>query len=139
MMKPKDIQDIQSYAKKKIAADKYPDAYHSFKFAKCENCGFVPLSLTIEYHSGAKKSNFKGIIWTQCECGWKERFFSFTGDHRKPEWHEIPVCRCGNTWFVVCECERFEGDESSYGFFDEGVVVGKCSECGHNRVLVYTD
>jgi hypothetical protein len=25
------------------------------------------------------------------------------------------------------------------GFFDEGVVVGKCSECGRNRVIVYTD
>jgi hypothetical protein len=25
------------------------------------------------------------------------------------------------------------------GFFDEGVVVGKCVECGTNRALVYTD
>jgi hypothetical protein len=41
--------------------------------------------------------------------------------------------------FVVCECERFEGDEGVFGFFDEGVVVGKCLECGCNRVMVYTD
>jgi hypothetical protein len=25
------------------------------------------------------------------------------------------------------------------GFFDEGVVVGKCSDCGRNRALVHTD
>jgi hypothetical protein len=40
---------------------------------------------------------------------------------------------------VVCECERFEGGDGLSGFFDEGVVVGKCSECGRNRVMVYTD
>jgi hypothetical protein len=25
------------------------------------------------------------------------------------------------------------------GFFDEGVVVGKCSQCGRNRALVHTE
>jgi hypothetical protein len=139
MLDPKTLHDIQSFAKKQIAAEKYPDAYHHTRFAKCDNCGIVPFSLAIEYHSGAKKSNFRGVIWAQCECGRKERIFSFTGDHRKPEWQEIPACTCGNTWFLVCECERFEGDEGPFGFFDEGVVVGKCSECGRNRVMVTTD
>ena len=34
---------------------------------------------------------------------------------------------------------RIEGDEGVMGFFDEGVVVGKCSNCGRNRVFVHTD
>jgi hypothetical protein len=25
------------------------------------------------------------------------------------------------------------------GFFDEGVVVGHCSQCGRNRAFVHTD
>jgi hypothetical protein len=139
MKDPKIIQDLKSFAGKQIAADRYPNDHHSFNFARCGNCGIVPLTLTIEHHSGTQKTNFKGVIWAQCECGRRERIFSFTGEHRKPERREVPVCRCGNKWFVVCECERFEGSEGLSGFFDEGVVVGKCSECGRNRVMVYTD
>ena len=41
--------------------------------------------------------------------------------------------------FLVGRCERFEGDEGLSGFFDEGVVVGKCHRCGRNRVMVYVD
>jgi hypothetical protein len=139
MVNQNDIQDLKSFARKQIAADRYPDDHHFFKFAKCENCGIVPLTLTIEHHSGSKKNNFRGVIWAECECGRRERIFSFTGSHRKPERSEMPGCRCGNKCFVVCECERFEGDQGTFGFFDEGVVVGKCSECGRNRVMVYTD
>jgi hypothetical protein len=39
----------------------------------------------------------------------------------------------------VAEYERIERDDGMIGFFDEGVVVGKCSRCGRNRALVYTD
>jgi len=139
MMTQNDIQDLQAFAGKQIAADRYPDDTHSFKIARCEHCGTVPLTLTIEHHSGSQKNNFRGVIWAQCECGRKERIFSFTGDHRKPERDETPTCRCGCKWFLVCECERFEGEGGLFGFFDEGVVVGKCSQCGRNRVMVFTD
>lgn len=139
MTDPELIQDLKAFARKKIAADRYPNDRHSFIYAKCSSCGIVPLMLTIEHHSGAKKNNFRGVIWAVCKCGRRERIFSFTGSHRKPERQETPGCSCGNQWFVVCECERFEGGDGLSGFFDEGVVVGKCSECGRNRVMVYTD
>jgi hypothetical protein len=52
---------------------------------------------------------------------------------------EKPACECGNITFIVGECERIEGNEGVMGFFDEGVVVGKCSRCGRMRAFVYTD
>jgi hypothetical protein len=39
----------------------------------------------------------------------------------------------------VAEVERIERDEGLPGFFDQGVVVGQCSQCGHNQVVVHTD
>lgn len=134
------LADLEAFAKKRIAADRYPNDYHFFRPARCSTCGVVPLELTIEHHTGSKKSNFRGVIWAQCsECGGKERIFSFTGQHRKPEREEKPACECGNARFLVGECERIEGDEGMLGFFDEGVVVGQCSACGRNHALVYTD
>ena len=40
---------------------------------------------------------------------------------------------------LFAECERIERDDGMMGFFDEGVVVGKCAQCGQNRALVHTD
>jgi len=134
------LSDLKAFAKKCIAADRYPNDHHSFRTVSCPSCGVVPLTLTVEYHTGAKKGDFKGVIWARCsECGRKERIFSFTGEHRTPEREESPVCQCGNARFLVGECERIEGDQGLSGFFDEGVVVGKCCECGRNRAFVYTD
>ena len=135
-----DLSDLQAYARKRIAAHRYPDDYHPFKPARCSACGVVPLELIIEHHTGSKKGDFKGVIWAQCsECGEKERIFSFTGKHRELVREEKPKCLCGNATFVVAECERIERDEGLPGFFDEGVVVGKCSQCGRNRAFVHTD
>jgi len=134
------LSDLQAYARKQIAAEKYPNDTHISKLAKCANCGVAPMELTIEHHTGSKKKNFRGVIWGRCsQCGDQTRIFSFTGVHRKPEREEKPTCKCGNPWFIVCECERIERDEGIPGFFDEGVVVGKCSECGKNQAFVYTD
>jgi hypothetical protein len=100
----------------------------------------APLELTIEHHSGSKKKNFQGVIFGTCtRCNNTARIFSFTGDHRTLEREEKPVCKCGGVHFLVGECERIERDDGLLGFFDEGVVVGKCVECGTNRALVYTD
>jgi len=139
MIDKKRIQHLKEFAGKHISADRFPDDLHTYKLAKCSTCGIVPLELTIEYHTGATKKNFRGVIWAQCECGKREQIFSFTGDRRKLERSENPACSCGNRRFLVCECERFERDEGLMGFFDEGVVVGKCSECGRNRIMFYTD
>jgi hypothetical protein len=134
------LADLKEYAKERIAAERYPDDYHLFRPAKCSVCGVVPLELTIEHHTGSKKGNFRGIITARCSvCGGEERIFSFTGNRRKPERKETPVCKCGNKTFVVGELERIERDEGMMGFFDEGVVVGQCSACGRKRALVYTD
>ena len=139
-MKRQILADLEAYAKKRIAADRYPNDYHVFKPYKCDACGVVPFELTIEHHTGSKKGNFKGLIWGVCaECGSRKRVFSFTGKHRERLREEKPVCRCGNGSFLVGECERIERDDGMMGFFDEGVVVGKCSACGRNRALVYTD
>jgi len=134
------LSDLEAFAKKRIAAHRYPDDYHFFTPFKCDACGAVPFELTIEHHTGSKKGNFKGMIWGECtECGSRKRVFSFTGEHRKQLREEKPACGCGNASFLVGECERIGGDEGVMGFFDEGVVVGKCSHCGRNRALVYTD
>jgi len=140
-MKPKNsLSELEAYARKQITAERFPNDLHTIKLAKCANCGVVPMELTIEHHTGSKKQNFRGVIRGQCaQCGSQNRIFSFTGEHRKPEREEKPTCKCGNPWFIVCECERIERDEGLPGFFDEGVVVGKCSECGKNRTFVYTD
>lgn len=134
------FDDLEGYARQRIAAHKYPGDYHSFRMFVCDHCGVIPLALTIEHHTGAKKSNFKGIIFGRCaQCGTEKRVFSFTGAHRKPLKVEKPVCKCGNDHFWVGECERIEREDGIMGFFDEGVVVGKCSGCGHKRAFVYTD
>jgi hypothetical protein len=100
----------------------------------------VPFALTIEHHTGSRKGDFKGRILGQCSgCSQAIRIFSFTGEHRKPLREEKPACRCGHRLFFVGECERIERDEGLLGFFDEGVVVGQCADCGRNRALVYTD
>jgi hypothetical protein len=134
------LADLEAFARKRIAAHRYPNDYHLFTMAKCPACGVVPLELTIEHHTGSKKGNFKGVIFARCpDCGGTKRIFSFTGEHRERLREEKPACKCGSVHFLVGECERIERDEGVLGFFDEGVVVGKCSECGRNRAFVYTD
>jgi len=140
MMQPTLLSDLEVFAKERIAAHRYPDDYHFFRAFKCDACGVVAFELIIEHHTGSKEGDFKGVIWGECaECGIKKRLFSFTGEHRKRLREERPVCECGHGSFVVGECERIEGDEGLTGFFDEGVVVGKCCRCGRNRAFVYTD
>ena len=134
------LSTLETFARKCIAAHRYPNDYHLFTPAKCSACGVVPLKLTIEHHSGSKKGDFKGVIFGQCsECGGKERILSFTGKHRKRVREEKPVCKCASVHFLVGECERIEREDGMLGFFDEGVVVGTCIECGQNRAFVYTD
>jgi hypothetical protein len=134
------LSDLETFAKERIAADRYPDDYHFFRPFKCDACDVVPFELTIEHHTGSKKSSFKGLIWATCsECGSKKRVFSFTGNHRKRLRDERPACTCGNKSFLAGECERIEREDGMMGFFDEGVVVGKCFRCGRNHALVYTD
>lgn len=137
---PSFLSDLRAFARKCIAADRFPNDYHVFRMFECDTCGAVPLALTIEHHTGSKKSNFRGIILAQCSvCDATKRVFGFTGEHRSRLREEKPVCVCGNEHFLVGECERIEGEEGLFGFSDESVVVGRCSVCGQNRALVYVD
>jgi len=132
--------DLERFARERISASRYPNDYHIFKPAVCSACGVVPMELTIEHHTGSKKRNFRGIVFGLCsKCGKKEQIFKFTGKQRRRVREEKPVCKCGSHCFFVGECERIERDDGMLGFFDEGVFVGKCSECGRNRAFFYTD
>lgn len=134
------LVDLERFARKSIAADRYPNDYHRFTLARCETCGVVPIELSIEHHTGSKRGNFKGVITGRCSvCGGEVRVLSFTGAQRTFLRAEKPICKCGNALFLVGECERIEREDGLLGFFDEGVVVGKCAKCGRNRAFVHTD
>ena len=134
------LSDLMAYARKQIAAQRHPDAHHRFRPFSCDTCGVVPFQVALQHHTGSKKASFRGVIWGVCaECGTRKCLFRFTGEHRRPVREEKPTCKCGAQGFVVAEFERIEGDEGLPGFFDEGVVVGQCSQCGRNRVLAHTD
>ena len=136
----KNYSDLEAFAKKKIAAERYQNDFHFFGMCKCDECGIAPFTLTIEHHTGSRKGNFKGIITGLCQkCGKEKQILSFTGKHRKPMRTENPVCKCGHKEFLVGKCDRIEREDGMMGFFDEGVVAGKCTECGENCVFVYTD
>jgi hypothetical protein len=103
-------------------------------------CGLVPWALTIEHHTGSVPGDFMGIIRGRCsQCGHWALLFGFTGEHRRPTHQERPNCACGGEHFWVAMCERIEGENGLPGFFDVGVVVGRCATCGRNLALVYTD
>ncbi len=134
------VSDLEAFAKECIAADRYPHDYHTWRLFTCDACGGEAFEVTIEHHTGSKRGDFKGVIRGACaECGHGQRLFAFTGEHRKPHREESPACGCGNRSFLVGECERIEGEEGLMGFFDEGVVVGRCVRCGRNHAFVYTD
>lgn len=67
------------------------------------------------------------------------RLFTFTGEHRKKLRDEKPVCECGSRIFFVGQCERIEGEQGIPGFFDEGVIAGKCTDCKRNQAFAFTD
>jgi hypothetical protein len=132
--------ELEAFAQERINAARYPEDYHLFRLFECQQCGTVPLELTITHHTGSKRGDFKGEISARCTvCDSVQRVLSFTGSHRKAERVEKPSCTCGGRHFYAGECERMEGEDGLLGFFDEGVVVAQCAECGRFKALVYTD
>ena len=132
------LSDLQTFALKTLAAERYPNDYHIFRAFECETCGSVPFSMMAEHHTDSKNGDFKGLIWGDCaQCSARKRLMSYTGDHRKKISEEKFFCECGEANFVGGEMERME--DGALGFFDEGVVVGQCSGCKRNRVIVATD
>lgn len=134
------ISRLEDYALDKLGADNYPGYDHRFSLFVCHSCKGNELSLTVEHHTGSEPWDFKGVIWGTCRnCGYMGRLFTFSGEGRDLLREERPQCDCGSKVFLAAMLERYEGEEGIPGFFDEGVVVGHCPDCGSNRVIVNTD
>ena len=134
------ISELEDFAKHCLNSQAYPNDEHIFNLYKCTSCHSPVLKLTMEHHTGSEEWAFKGIIRGECaSCGYLLQLFTFTGEHRKILKTEYPVCDCGNRDFIAGQCERYEGEQGIPGFFDEGVIVGKCSKCSRNLVFANTD
>lgn len=134
------LSGLEDFARQCIDSQNHPQDIHEFTQFVCSSCKSPALRLTIEHHTGSEQGDFKGILWGECSaCGYLDRLFTFTGESRKPLLEERPVCECGGRDFQVGMCERTEGEEGIPGFFDEGVIVGKCILCHRNRAFVFTD
>lgn len=140
MDQPDHISLLEDFARLSINSQAYPDALHTFTLYRCSSCGSSEFKLTVEHHTGSEEWNFRGIIWGECAgCGYLMRLFTFTGEHRERLREERPECDCGNRSFITGQCERFEGEQGIPGFFDEGVIVGRCTLCNRNKAFVFTD
>jgi hypothetical protein len=135
------LSDLDDFARECINSKAYPDDIHNFSTYTCSSCKVsTSFRLLVEHHTGSVESNFRGIIWGECsECGYLMRLFTYTGTHRQMLIEEQVVCECGNRSFLAGLCERTESEKGIPGFFDEGVVVGKCTQCNLNSVIVYID
>ena len=140
MKQPESLSELDDFARQCINSQDYPEYFHNFTQFSCSACKSADHKLSIEHHTGSEAWNFRGIIWGECtSCGYLNRLFTFTGESRQALREELPACECGGRDFVVGLCERIEGEQGIPGFFDEGVMVGKCIRCQRNRAFVYTD
>jgi hypothetical protein len=140
MKEAESFSELEDFAMQAIASQNHPEDYHYFSLYTCNSCKSSAFRLTIEHHSGTEAWSFKGIIWGECaDCGYPGRLFTFTGNHREKLRDERPVCECGSRIFVTGQCERIEGEQGIPGFFDEGVIVGRCTLCNRNKAFVFTD
>lgn len=134
------LTELEEFARDCIHAENHPEDEHFFNLYFCHSCRGNSFRITIEHHTGSEEWDFKGIIWGECtQCGYLGRLFTFTGEHRNHLRDERPVCDCGKQSFIVGQCERFEGENGIPGFFDEGVIVGKCDGCNRKKALAFTD
>ena len=55
------LPDLETYARKQIAAEIYPNDIHISKLAKCANCGLVPMkqpsNITLTRRKGISKAS----------------------------------------------------------------------------------
>jgi len=134
------LSSLDDFARQCINSQEYPDDIHNYISYSCNSCRSSTFMLTVEHHTGSTEWDFKGIIWGECStCGYLMRLFTFTGDHREKLKDERPACECGSRSFTVGLCERVEGEKGIPGFFDEGVVAGKCSQCNLNKAIIFID
>jgi hypothetical protein len=130
---------LRDDAERRLGAGGDPDCFHRFALHVCRGCDGLTFRVTIERHPGDEPGDFRGIVWTACvQCGCKRRLLSVTDINDAdcvPLAVEDAACPCGAAAFHVASCERWE----SWGFFDEGTLVARCSHCGEPRHLADTD
>jgi hypothetical protein len=140
MKQPGSLSELDEFALQCIGSQSHPEDIHTYTTFSCAECKSEAFRVTIEHHTGSEEWDFKGVIWGECnKCGYLNRLFTFTGESRKLLREERPACECGERDFMLGMCERIEGEQGIPGFFDEGVIVGKCNRCNRNRAFVYTD
>jgi len=137
--------ELEDYAKEQINAGAYSDDVHTCTLFRCEKCErTVPFVIEISYSAACDKArpalDFAGTVSGTCgDCGMIQTLFSIKrGDYPEVE-QEYPVCSCGSYTYITCLCERYEGASGLQGFFDEGVIVGKCATCGTHRTFLFID
>ena len=137
--------DLEAFARKQINAETYPDDVHICNQFRCKQCAeVVPFSLCISYSRACDDArpaqDFAGTVHSTCsKCGSKGIVLSIKRGAFPEEEQETPRCSCGSDSFYLCMCERYEGANGLEGFFDEGVIVGKCSRCGALKTFLFTD
>jgi len=135
-----DFGDLHCFALERLHAADYPKSSHPYAAFRCRVCGSEVWEVVLDHHTGSEWTDFKGIVLGRCvACHDLVELLSFTGPHRRSERAEAMVCPCGSTKFSTAMCERYEGEDGIPGFFDEGVIVGKCADCLRNVVVALTD
>lgn len=134
------LDSLREFALAAIAADRFPRDEHRLRSLACATCNVTPQEVSVEHHSGDRPGDFHGVVHGRCTtCGEESTLFSITGQHSQLLRQEEIRCRCGqNGWWLVI-CDRIEGEDGLPGFFDEGVVVGRCASCGYQHVVVAYD
>jgi hypothetical protein len=138
------FQDLEEYTKEQINAAAYPDDDHRCFLYPCSNCKrVVPFSVRISYSAACDSArpayDFAGTVYGTCiQCNQEQILFGITRDNHPEEEQEHPTCSCGSDAFILCMCERYEGLSGLTGFFDEGVLAGKCETCGAFKTFLYT-
>lgn len=138
-------ENLEDYAKSAINASAYPDDIHRCSLFRCQQCErVVPFMIQISYSDACDEArpalDFAGtVIGTCSECGLVQILFSIKrGEYPEVE-QDQPICSCGSNSYILCLCERYEGAYGLQGFFDEGVIAGKCGTCGSHRTFLFTD
>lgn len=137
--------ELEEYAKLQINAAAYADDVHICNHFECGQCKeVVPFTLRISYSDACDDArpaqDFAGTVFGTCsKCGSTDSIFGIIRGNWPETEQEHPVCSCGSDSFILCMCERYEGAYGLQGFFDEGVLVGRCSNCGIPRTFLFTD
>lgn len=147
-----DAEVLRAFTLGLLDEDLYALDQHVFSLYECPTCGIAPLLVTIETHTGSVRVDFRGRIIAQCGlCDKVFQVLEKTGsvlnqvtgrlEARQAERTEQAKCECGGLAFFAASCHRFETSAGGglSGFYDEGVVVGQCPQCGRCRVFARLD